>query len=103
MYLVHAVLRPVSPGLALPSDARELLRGEVWPEDRIEHLVVHPHPGADPVLGVYLLADRLEDAEARTDRFCHRALTALPQFAGWRAARGAAPLLAPFYERLLGL
>ncbi|MET8623679.1 hypothetical protein ABZW30_07970 [Kitasatospora sp. NPDC004669] len=101
MYLVHAALRPLSPGLRLSLDARELLLAAIRPEDRVEHLVVHPDALPNPVLGVYLLADSLAEAESRTDAFCRRALTAVPRLAGWSAARVAAPLVTPFYERLL--
>ncbi|MET8629492.1 hypothetical protein ABZW30_38130 [Kitasatospora sp. NPDC004669] len=101
MYLVHAALQPVSPGRSLPFDARELLLAAVRPEDRIEHLVVHPGAVPDPVLGVYLLVDSLAEAEGRTAAFCRRALAAVPQFAGWKATKLAVPLVVPFYDRLL--
>ncbi|MGW2378220.1 hypothetical protein [Kitasatospora sp. NPDC001683] len=101
MYLVHAALRPVSPGRPLPLDARELLLAAVRPEDRVEHLVVHPDAVPDPVLGVYLVAGSLTEAESRTAAFCRRVLAAVPQLAGWKAAGVAAPLVVPFYERLL--
>jgi hypothetical protein len=101
MYLVHAALQPVSPGRSLPLDARELLLATVHPEDRVEHLVLHPDAVPDPVLGIYLLADSLAGAERRTAAFCRRALAVVPQFAGWKAERVAAPLVVPFYERLL--
>ncbi|MBV6698587.1 hypothetical protein [Kitasatospora aureofaciens] len=101
MYLVHAALRPLSPGLQLPLGARDLLLAAVRPDDRIEHLVVHSDATPGPALGVYLLADSLAEAEARTAAFCGRVLAAVPQLAGWRTERAAVPLVAPFYERLL--
>ncbi|MEU6968827.1 hypothetical protein AB0A71_13995 [Kitasatospora aureofaciens] len=101
MYLVHAALQPVPPGRPLPADARELLWAAVRPEDRVEHVVVHPEAFPDPVLGVYLLADSLAAAESRTAGFCRRALATVPEFAGWTATKVAAPLVTPFYERLL--
>ncbi|MEU9047758.1 MULTISPECIES: hypothetical protein [unclassified Kitasatospora] len=101
MYLVHAALQPVPPGRPLPGDARELLWAAVRPEDRVEHVVVHPDAVPDPVLGVYVLAESLASAEHRASEFCRRALVAVPEFAGWKAMKAAAPLVTPFYERLL--
>ncbi|MFD5461596.1 hypothetical protein ACFWIQ_02050 [Kitasatospora sp. NPDC127059] len=101
MYLVHVALQPGSPGRPLPHDARELLLAAIRPEDRVEHVVVHPYATPDPVLGLYLLADSLTSAERRASAFCRRALATVPPFAGWRAMTAAAPLVAPFYERLL--
>ncbi|MFJ6621346.1 hypothetical protein ACIQOW_27710 [Kitasatospora sp. NPDC091335] len=101
MYLVHTALRPDSPGLALPPDARELLLAAALPGDRVEHLVVHPEAFPDPVLGVYLVADSLAEAEGRAAVFCGRVLAAVPGFEGWRAAGSGVPLVAAFYERLL--
>ncbi|MEU6971955.1 hypothetical protein AB0A71_30320 [Kitasatospora aureofaciens] len=49
----------------------------------------------------YLVADSLAEAESRTAAFCRRVLAAVPQPAGWKAAGVAAPLVVPFYERLL--
>ncbi|WP_224284807.1 hypothetical protein [Streptomyces sp. LS1784] len=101
MYLVHTVLRPDAPSRALPVDARGILLAAVLPGDRVEHLVVHPDALPDPVLGVYLVADSLAEAEGRAAAFCRRALAAVPAFAGWSAAGTAAPLVAPFYEHML--
>ncbi|WP_328959069.1 hypothetical protein [Kitasatospora purpeofusca] len=101
MYLVHAALRPVSQGRRLPRDARELLLATARPEEGIEHLVVHPDAVPDPVIGIYLLARSLAEAEERGAAFCRRALAAVPELEHWRPARVAAPLVAPFYEQLL--
>ncbi|MER7846194.1 hypothetical protein ABTZ03_19830 [Kitasatospora sp. NPDC096077] len=100
MYLVHAALRPLSPGLHLPPDVRGLLWDAVRPTDRIEHLVVHRAAQPHPLLGVFVLTDSLLDAEERVAAFCRRA-AAEPVLAGWSPARAAAPLVVPYYERLL--
>ncbi|MFE2721609.1 hypothetical protein [Kitasatospora sp. NPDC059327] len=101
MYLVHATLRPLAPDGSLPRDVRDLLLAAIRPEDRVEHLVVHPDAVPRPVLGVYLLADSLAEAEHRAAAFCRRALAGTPRLSGWRTAGVAVPLVTPFYERLL--
>ncbi|MBD0710402.1 MULTISPECIES: hypothetical protein [unclassified Streptomyces] len=101
MYLVHVTLQPGSPGLFLPRDTRELLWAAAHPEDRIEHVVVHPDAVPAPMLGVYVLADSLASAERQTFAFCRRALEAAPQLALWTAGAAAASFVALFYERLL--
>ncbi|MEV7776780.1 hypothetical protein [Kitasatospora sp. NPDC088351] len=101
MYLVHTALQPGAAGGPLPPDARELLLAAARVEDRIEHVVLHPHAVPHPVLGVYLLADSMEEAEARVAGFCDRALAAVRPFTGWCAAPPTVPLVVPFYERLL--
>ncbi len=50
------------------------------------------------VLGVYLLAHHIEDAEEHAEQFCRRAL---PTFADWEPVSAQVPLIGPFYEGLL--
>jgi hypothetical protein len=101
MYLVHAELRAPSPGGELPPDAARLLLAAALPAERIEHVVVHGRGGPAPVLGVYVLADRLEAAEAAVAALLRRAPDTVPGLHGWTSARVAAPLVAAYYERLL--
>nr|BEK67692.1 hypothetical protein KPHV_49190 [Kitasatospora purpeofusca] len=101
MYLVHTALRSAAPGPSLPPDTRDLLSALVRPGDGIEHLVLHRDAVPEPVLGLYVLADSLAEAEQRATEFCRSALAALPGLRGWRAARAAVPLITPFYDRLL--
>ncbi len=101
MYLVHAVLRHPAAGAALPPDTRELLSALVRPGDRIEHLVLHRDAVPDPVLGLFLLADSLTEAESRAAAFCRTALGSFPELLGWWADRVDVPLVTPFYDRLL--
>ncbi|WP_345037695.1 hypothetical protein [Streptomyces sannanensis] len=91
MYLVHARLMP-PPGGELPWNVRELVLQCASEEDRIEHLAVHPRPVARPVLGFYLLADRLEEAESRTGEVCRRALDRHSELDGWALLESAVPL-----------
>jgi hypothetical protein len=47
-------------------------------------------------VGVYLLADRLLDAEETAARLCGRAVAEIGPLPGWRVGRSEAPLLAPY-------
>ncbi|WP_052707213.1 hypothetical protein [Streptomyces rubellomurinus] len=101
MYLIHAELRAPAPGAALGADPARALLAAALPAERIEHVVVHEGTGPGAVLGVYVIAERLAEAESAVAGFCRRALPTLPAFGGWTVLRVGAPLVAPFYERLL--
>ncbi|WP_157537952.1 hypothetical protein [Kitasatospora azatica] len=101
MHLVHVELHPPVPGLLLPPGIATLIRTAAVPHDQVEHVVVHrPALGAQ-VLGVFLVAERLEEAEARAEALCRRLLTELGELGGWALGRVGVPLIAPFYELLL--
>ncbi|MER6449823.1 hypothetical protein [Streptomyces venezuelae] len=101
MYLIHTALRAPSADDRLPSHIAELVRALVHPDSPVEHVFAHLRAEPDPVLGVYLLAGSLGEAERRTEALCRRALDVLPALRGWTATRARAPLVAPYYERLL--
>lgn len=67
----------------------------------VEHISTHPHASPGPVLGVYLIADSLGEAERRTETLCRRACASVPALRGWLVGRVGVPLIAPYYERLL--
>ncbi|MFG2821770.1 hypothetical protein ACGFX4_20360 [Kitasatospora sp. NPDC048365] len=101
MYLVHATLNappagggPLAPGLAAS------IRALAGP-DQVEHVVVHPDAEPAPVVGVFLVADRLADAERRTAALVRRAVDELPELRGWDFGPAEVPLIAPFHERTL--
>ncbi|MGW2542923.1 hypothetical protein ACWC5I_19145 [Kitasatospora sp. NPDC001574] len=98
MYLVHVSLQAPAGPAELPDDARELLLAAA--EEGIEHVSVHAGAVPHPVLGVFVLADRLEDAEQRAEAFCRRAVAVSPRLTGWRVQCGQVPLVAAFHERL---
>ncbi|MCX4526470.1 MULTISPECIES: hypothetical protein [unclassified Streptomyces] len=102
MYLVHAGLRASAPGAQFPVAAAELIRS-VADADGLpaEHVSAHPHALPDPVVGVFLLADSLGEAERRAEALCRRALDVVPALRGWTLTRVGAPLVTPYYERLL--
>ncbi|WP_328299409.1 hypothetical protein OG389_17370 [Streptomyces sp. NBC_00435] len=115
MYLIHAALRPPSAHTQLPPHAGELVRmlaegdvgagadadadGGAW--GSVEHVSTHPHASPAPVLGVYLIADSLGEAERRTEALCRRACSVVPALRGWTVGRVGVPLIAPYYEQLL--
>ncbi|MEV4439618.1 hypothetical protein AB0K09_11430 [Streptomyces sp. NPDC049577] len=98
MYLVHASLR--GPRRAeFPVHAGALVLSQADPLDRIEHVVTHAHAVPHPVLGLYVLAERLEDAEARAAGVCRRAVERCPELSGWELVSAQVPLLT-LYEDL---
>ncbi|MFJ5549253.1 hypothetical protein [Streptomyces sp. NPDC093225] len=101
MYLIHAALRAPSAADRLPSDCADAVRALARSDTPVEHVSAHPDARPDPVLGVYVLAGSLREAEDRTAALCRRALRELPALRGWAVGRVGAPLVAPYYERLL--
>ncbi|MFD6179914.1 hypothetical protein [Streptomyces goshikiensis] len=102
MYLVHAGFRASAPGARLPAAAADLIRSLADADGlSAEHVSAHPHALPDPVVGVFLVADSLSEAERRTETLCRRALDVVPALRGWTLTRVGAPLVAPYYERLL--
>ncbi|MFE6867232.1 hypothetical protein ACFVFS_11770 [Kitasatospora sp. NPDC057692] len=101
MYLVHVSLQAPAGAAELPADTRELLLAAAVAEEGIEHVSVHAGALPHPVLGVFVLAARLEEAEDRAQAFCRRATAVMPGLVGWRVRCGRAPLVEAFYERLL--
>jgi hypothetical protein len=101
MYLIHAQL--VAPtGQFLPKDVADRALILARPEEQIEHVSPHPDATPGPVLGVFLLAGSLSEAEARATALCRRLLTLHPGLAEWTLHRAQAPLLAPLGHGLLG-
>ncbi|MFE9862861.1 hypothetical protein ACFYPZ_08830 [Streptomyces sp. NPDC005506] len=82
--------------MCIPQNLADLLRDLARPDDGVEHVVVHPHPGRGVTVGVYLLSDRLREAEETAARLCGRAVTEIGPLSGWAVGRSEAPLLAPY-------
>ncbi|MFC5149519.1 hypothetical protein [Streptomyces aureoversilis] len=93
MYLVHVGLRRPRRSTELPAEIRELVLARALSRERIEHISVHPQARPHPVLGVYLLADRLEEAEEHAEQACRRAIAHCPQLARWEVVDAQVPLL----------
>ncbi|MGW2601628.1 hypothetical protein [Streptomyces klenkii] len=97
MYLVHVFLRPPE-GADVPEAVGEAVRRLARPEEGIEHVVDRLSAPAGPVLGVYVLAGDLHQAEARAALVCGRALEEIPAFRGWTLDGAGVPLVAAFCE-----
>jgi hypothetical protein len=94
MYLVHAQLKG-PPGQALPAQTAQLVLTHAEPQDRLEHISAHPHASPHPVLGLFLLAADLDEAELRAGLACHRALARCPSLRNWRLVTAQVPLIVP--------
>ncbi|MFF8381051.1 hypothetical protein ACF07V_33510 [Streptomyces sp. NPDC015661] len=101
MYLIHAALGPLGPDAVLPPRLSDLLLSAARPDERVEHVVTHIHARPHPVVGVFLLAGSLNDAEARGEALCRRVLETQPSLEACELMGATVPLVAPFYERLL--
>ncbi len=100
MYLVHAQLASNNEA-ALPPDTVPLVTGCARPEDRLEHVAVHQEDPPGPVLGLFLLAESLEQAEGAAFRVCLRALRTCRGLTGFRLLSCGAAWPAAYYEGLL--
>ncbi|MFE5945606.1 hypothetical protein [Streptomyces sp. NPDC056480] len=100
MYLVHAHMR--SPAGAHIPEGIGIWVADAADSGDIEHVTVHASTLAHPVLGVFVLADRLEEAEEVVVAACRRMLATRPELRGWELAEGHVPLLAPLYDAVGG-
>lgn len=82
--------------MRVPRDIVELIRSRARPGGGVEHVSVHPRPALGVVVGVYVLADCLEDAEETAAELCRRAVHEIGLLQGWRVGRSEVPLLAPY-------
>ncbi|MFF5445034.1 hypothetical protein [Streptomyces sp. NPDC012888] len=101
MYLIHAQLL-APPGTTLPADAARYALALARPHEGVEHVTPHPHALPHPVLGVFLVADSLHEAEDRAAALCRRLLECHEGMAGWGLRRAEVPLLAPLGHGPLG-
>ncbi|HWU07068.1 MAG TPA: hypothetical protein VN520_11905 [Streptomyces sp.] len=73
MFLVHAHFAALGP-FGFPGDTGESVHASLSPADQVEHVSVHPTPPGGFVLGFFLLAGSLAEAEVRTEKICRRLL-----------------------------
>jgi hypothetical protein len=102
MYLVHLHLCRAdgSPPTALPEPIGGAVRAAGQGRDGVEHVAVHRDAHPHPVLGVFVIADTLEDAEARARRAWQYAHARHPWLRPWALVQAAAPLIEPALEGL---
>ncbi|MER5934831.1 hypothetical protein [Streptomyces sp. NPDC002054] len=93
MYLVHIHLQAPLPGDRLPHRAAAQIAGHAAGREGLLHVSVHPDPEDRPVVGVYLRAGSLAEAEAAAVRLWQLAQTAIPPLARWTLLRAEVPLL----------
>lgn len=62
----------------------------------------HSDAPKGPVLGLFILAESLEAAEAAAARICLRAVRNCPEFAGLSLGRCEAVLVPGHHDRLMG-
>ncbi|WP_051807560.1 hypothetical protein [Streptomyces sp. NRRL F-2664] len=93
MYLVHVHLWASSASGRLPHTTAADITGHAEEYEGLLHVSVHPDPEDRPVVGVYLRAASLAEAEAAAVRVWQLAQTALPSLAGWTLLRAEVPLL----------
>lgn len=94
MYLVHIHLRPPPGGGVLPGDTAGLVMS-AGRGTGLEHAAVHSENGQDPVIGVYVRATTLPDAEAVASDIWKRTTRADPRLDRWTPLRIEVPLLPP--------
>ncbi len=93
MYLVHVSIRQRSSGAALPHAAAELITRVCAGRGGFEHLSVHADARPHPVLGFYLRADSLAEAEAAAGSLWRHAALCVAQLSDWELVRAEVPLL----------
>ncbi|MEU6842771.1 hypothetical protein ABZ930_12995 [Streptomyces sp. NPDC046716] len=102
MYLVHAQLT-ARTDMPLPGDTSETIRAHAKTDESIEYVVVHPTTPTGPVIGLFLLAGSVEEAEVIGATVCERALRGRAELSGFQLLACEARLVAEYYDRLAGL
>ncbi|WP_448318812.1 hypothetical protein [Streptomyces sp. CO7] len=97
MYLIHARLTG-PPGLELPDDLKARLRAQATGEISIEHVTPHPDAQGGPILGLFVTAPSLDEAERAAKDACLRVLRSYPDLAGCGLDRCGAAFVAPVFE-----
>ncbi|MER5749036.1 hypothetical protein [Streptomyces sp. NPDC002088] len=73
MYLIHVHLKG-PPGAALPAGIECLVRSSAHAADRLEHVVAHRRARPYSVLGLFVIAERAEEARSVAYEVCRRVL-----------------------------
>ncbi|MGW6704015.1 hypothetical protein ACWGDE_03825 [Streptomyces sp. NPDC054956] len=93
MYLVHVHLSSHPSGEPLPGRTASAMTEAAAGCADVVHIAVHAETAADPVLGVYLRAPSLAEAEAAAGELWRAARAAHPWLSGWRLLRAEVPML----------
>ncbi|GGU81759.1 hypothetical protein GCM10010260_12800 [Streptomyces filipinensis] len=100
MYLVHARLES-DEHTEIPAGTVDLLTRSATPDDQLEHVVMHTHGDPGPVLGFFILAQSLEEAEGVAASLCQRVLDENAELHRFRIASCNATAPWSYYERIL--
>ncbi|MEU3031257.1 hypothetical protein ACPCBC_32655 [Streptomyces incarnatus] len=100
MYLVHARLES-DEHAELPAETVSLVMRCARPDEHLQHVVMHSNGPAGPVLGLFLLAPTLKEAEQVTAALCQRALDRNAELRRFRLTSCGVVVPWSYYERLL--
>ncbi|MEV8565843.1 hypothetical protein AB0436_09745 [Streptomyces sp. NPDC051322] len=95
MYLVHVHLRTHPRGEYLPEWTAPALAHCAAGFDGFEHVTVHAAEGPHPVIGLYLRAPSLEEAESAAEGLWWSAWSTHHRLRDWEFVRAEVPLLMP--------
>lgn len=98
LFLVHISLRPRQPAAQMPPSAAESIARTCAGRDGFEHASVHPGALPHPVVGFYVTAGSLKEAEAAAISLWGHASSSVAELAAWEPARAEVPLFRPDVE-----
>jgi hypothetical protein len=98
MFLVHVSLRPRRPNAEIPPSAAKSIALSCAGRDGFEHVSVHPCALPHPVIGFYIQAESLKEAEAAALSLWGHASSAVAELRAWDPARAEVPLFRPDTE-----
>ena len=93
MYLVHILLQPVAGEGELPSDVAAIMAASAVHGRAPAHIAVHPERAPNPVIGVYVHAASLEEAELLVEDLWWRACASARELRRWILLRAEVPLV----------
>lgn len=83
VYLIHVHIKG-PPGAELPEGIEATVRSSARAADGLEHVVAHGRARPYSVLGLYLVAERAEEARFAAHEVCRRMLAGRPApYPGW--------------------
>ncbi|MCC9703932.1 hypothetical protein E4N62_00785 [Streptomyces sp. MNU76] len=98
MYLIHLALEPSGRGAgggSLPADTGPALAASAGESEGLEHVTVHRDDPTRPVVGFFLRAACLEEAEGRAVRLWRRTVACRPDLRSWQVRCAESPLFVP--------
>lgn len=102
MHLVHVrVLLPEERECPEPQDLRDLLRAHAAPEERVDHVSVHPGEEGLVTVGLFVTSDSLVSAEIVALAVAERVVAGEAALLGARIVSCSGALVPEFYDRFL--